>query len=333
MPKVSIIIPTYNSAKTIEETIASIQQQSFTNWELIIIDDGSQDNTVDVIKNIVEPRLQIFVYENGGVGIARNRGIAQATGEFITFLDADDLWTCDKLTLQIEALKQNPQAKVAYSWTSYIDEQGKFLFSGPRFYYRGNIFKELLQKNFLLSASNILIHRDVLELVSGFTPEFSYAADWDFYLRLAQNFDFALVPQYQIFYRQSGNSMSSKIEDMKEQCLYALDQTFEVAAQELMYLKNRSHSNFYLYCADLYRKKIKFNDYKSLNDAWHNLQTAIILHPNNLLKIDTQRIIIKLFFWQLNFQLSNNHLTQLWCKLKKYYLSVPILFKSIINKP
>lgn len=308
MPKVSIIIPTYNSAKTIEETIASVQQQNFTDWELIIIDDGSQDNTVDVIKNIVEPRLKLFVYQNGGVGIARNRGIAKAGGKFITFLDADDLWTRDKLSLQIEALEQNPQAKAVYSWTSYIDEQGKLLFNGTRFYYRGNVFKELLQKNFLLSASNILIDREVLKLVSGFTPEFSYAADWDFYLRLAKNFDFAVVPQYQIFYRQSSNSMSSKIEEMKAQCLSALDQTFAVAAQELIYLKNRSHSNFYLYCADLYRQKIKPGEHKNLNDAWDNLRTAIVLYPPNLLKIDTQRIIIKLLFKQLIFKFSSNYL-------------------------
>ncbi|MGL6341775.1 MAG: glycosyltransferase family 2 protein [Waterburya sp.] len=306
MPKVSIIIPAYNSAKTIEETIASVQQQSFNDWELIIINDGSQDHTVDVINNIVEPRLQLFNYENGGVGTARNRGIAKATGEFLTFLDADDLWTCDKLALQIEALEQNSQAKVVYSWTSYIDEQGKLLFTGTPFSYRGNVLQELLQKNFLLNASNLLIHRDVLELVPGFTPEFSYAADWDFYLRLAQNFDFALVPKHQIFYRQSSNSMSSKIEEMKEECLYVLDRTFEVAAQELTYLQNRSHSNVYLYCADLYRLKIKPGDYKNLNAAWHNLRTAIVLHPLDLLKIDTQRIIIKLLFKQLTFQFSGN---------------------------
>ncbi|MEY2832206.1 MAG: hypothetical protein RLZZ574_1464, partial [Cyanobacteriota bacterium] len=225
MLKVSIIIPTYNSENTIGETIASVQQQSFTNWELIIIDDGSQDNTAGVVKNIAESRIKLFVYENGGVAVARNRGIAQATGEFITFLDADDLWTHDKLALQIEALNQNPKAKVAYSWTSFVDENGKFIFSGKRLYYQGNIYEDLLLTNFLLSGSNILVRKDALQVVTGFKPNLPYAADWDFYLRLAKNFDFVVVPQYQILYRQSVNSMSStvKIEEIKQESLKVID--------------------------------------------------------------------------------------------------------------
>ncbi|MGL4881059.1 MAG: glycosyltransferase family 2 protein [Waterburya sp.] len=311
MPKVSIIIPTYNSEDTIEETIASIQQQSFTNWELIIIDDGSQDNTVDIVKNIVEPRLKLFVYENGGVGMARNRGIAQATGEFITFLDADDLWTCDKLALQIEALNQNPQAKVAYSWTSFIDENGKFLFSGKTLYYQGNVYKHLLLTNFLLSGSNILIHRDVLQVVIGFNPDLPYVADWNFYLRLAKNFDFAVVPKYQILYRQSANSMSSKIEEIKQESLQIINEAFQSAPAKLNLLKKRSYSILYLYCADLYRKKINIEDRQSLVNAKENLKTSILLYPQSLLEISTLRILIKIIVWELFFMIPTGYLTQL----------------------
>lgn len=316
LPTVSIIIPTYNSENTIAETIASVQRQTLTDWELIIIDDGSKDGTVKLIQDIVEPRMRLFVHQNAGVSVARNRGIAQATGQYISFLDADDLWTSDKLAKQVEALNQNYSAKVAYSWTDYIDEQGRLLFSGPRFLYQGNVFPELLQKNFLLNASNILIDRDVLKLVPGFAPELSYVADWDFYLRLAQNFDFALVRQHQIYYRQSANSMSSKIEEMKEQCLMTLNKTFAAAPQELMYLKNISHSNFYLYCADLYRKKLRVGNHNSMDSAWDNLQTAIALHPPHLLKIDTQRILIKLFFWQLLLKMPEGYLIRLRNSLK-----------------
>lgn len=299
MSKVSIIIPTYNSENTIAETVASVQKQSFTDWELIVIDDGSQDDTVRVVKEIAESRLELFVCENGGVSVARNRGIAKAEGEYIAFLDADDLWDSNKLASQVEALETNPKAHVAYSWTNYIDEHGKLLFSGPRFSYQGNVLKQLLQKNFLLNASNILIRRDALKLVQGFDPDLTYAADWDFYIRLAKNFNFILVPEYQTYYRQSANSMSTKIEEMREQCLEALDLTFQDVRDELKYLKDISHSNFYLYCADLYRKKVGTGDRESLHCAWQNLHTAIALYPNNLLKINTQRILIKLFFWQL----------------------------------
>lgn len=301
MSKISIIIPTYNSEKTIEETIASIQQQSFTDYEIIVIDDGSQDNTIKVVKSIVEPRLQLFSYENGGVATARNRGIAHATGEFIAFLDADDLWSPDKLALQIEALYQNPEAKVVYSWTKYIDEHGQPLFSGTRYFYQGDVYKQLLQTNFLTNASNILVHRNVLDLVPGFDPELAYTADWDFYLRLAKNFNFAVVPKFQIYYRQSANSMSTKVEQLKEESLLLLDRVYQTATTKLKLQKNRSYSILYLYCADLYRKKIDINNRKSLVSAKQNLKTSILLYPQSLLQINTQRLLIKLILAELYF--------------------------------
>jgi glycosyltransferase involved in cell wall biosynthesis len=301
--KVSIIIPTYNSANTIESTITSIQQQSFIDWELIIIDDGSVDNTVDVIKNIDEPRIKLFVYENGGVGAARNRGIAQAKGEFIAFLDADDLWTKDKLTEQIEALNNNSEAKVAYSWTSFIDENGQNLFSGANLFYQGNIYEHLLLTNFLLSGSNILVRRDAFQVVEGFKPDIPFAADWDFYLRLARNFDFVVVPKYQILYRQSTGSMSSKIEELKQQSLQVIDEAFQDASTQLQFLKKRSYSILYLYCAELYRKKINHEDKKSLINAKENLKNSILSYPQSLLEFNTIRILIKLILRELSFMI------------------------------
>ncbi len=312
MSKVSIIIPTYNSANTIEETIVSVQQQSFTNWELIIIDDGSQDNTVEVIKNIAESRIKLFSDKNGGVAVARNRGIAQATGDFIAFLDADDLWTPDKLKLQIEALNQNPKAKVAYSWTSFIDENGKFLFSGKNLYYQGNVYSNLLLTNFLLSGSNILICRDALQVVTSFRPDLPYVADWDFYLRLAKNFEFAVVPKYQILYRQSANSMSSKIEQIKQESLEIINEAFQTRPAQFFCSKKRSLSILYLYCAELYQKKINIEDRQSLFNAKENFKISLLLYPPSLLEIDTLRLLIKLTAWKLLFSIFPYYLTKIF---------------------
>ena len=315
MPKVSIIIPTYNSASTIAETIASVQQQSVTDYEIIVIDDGSQDNTIDVVKSIIEPRLKLFPYQNGGVAIARNRGIDRATGEYIAFLDADDLWSPDKLASQIEALDRHPQAKVAYSWVSYMDEQGKLLFSGTPFTYQGNVYPQLLQTNFLTNASNILVHRDVLDTVTGFNPQLAYTADWDFYLRLAKNFEFAVVPQYQIFYRQCANSMSTKVEQLKEECFWYIDRVYQTAARELSFQKDKSYSILHLYCADLYRKKINAHNRKSLVSAKQNLKASILLDPKSILRINTQRLLIKLLWFELYFTPPVQFLAKLRYKL------------------
>jgi glycosyltransferase involved in cell wall biosynthesis len=130
MPLISVIIPAYNAQKTIRETIESVLNQTFKDFEIIVIDDGSQDSTVEIVSAFSDPRLRLFSYPNAGVSATRNRGLAQANSEFISFLDADDLWTPDKLEAQLRALEANPQAAVAYSWTDYIDESSQFLHPG-----------------------------------------------------------------------------------------------------------------------------------------------------------------------------------------------------------
>lgn len=113
MPTISVIIPVYNGQKTIKETIQSVLNQTFADWELIIVNDGSQDATLEIINSINDYRIKVFSYSNAGVSSSRNRGIDQAQGEFISFLDADDLWTPDKLKEQLKALQENPQAALA----------------------------------------------------------------------------------------------------------------------------------------------------------------------------------------------------------------------------
>ena len=127
---ISIIIPAYNAEKYLESTIQSVINQTYTDWELIIINDGSNDGTLELISNFKDrdSRIKVFSYENAGVAHSRNRGIAKARGEYIAFLDADDLWTPNKLEMQLEALQNNLDVGVAYSWVDYIDETGKFLY-------------------------------------------------------------------------------------------------------------------------------------------------------------------------------------------------------------
>src|SRR4028119_270042 len=125
MPTISVIVSAYNAEQTILETITSVLNQTFSNFELLVINDGSTDRTLELLSTVKDPRLKIFSYPNGGVSVARNRGITQASGEFIAVLDADDLWTVDKLELQLAALQEHPEAGLAYSWAYYMDEQAK----------------------------------------------------------------------------------------------------------------------------------------------------------------------------------------------------------------
>jgi len=305
MPVISVIIPAYNAAKTILETIHSIQQQTFSDFEIIVINDGSADGTVELLGTIEEPRLKVFSYQNGGLPVARNRGISHTTGEFITFIDADDLWTPDKLELQLAALQQHPEAGVAYSWTSFINEKSEFLYAWEPLYYQGNVYPDLLLKNFISSGSNILVRRKFIELAGEFTPTLKSAEDWDYYVRLAALCPFVLVPKYQILYRRSSQSMTSKVDVMEKYILIVIETAFQTAPPELQYLKNQSLANTYHFLAQLCIAHAL--DDKGVEQASQKLQKAIQLHPKILLQRQTQRLVLKIGFMRLlPYKISSN---------------------------
>ncbi|MBD2608757.1 glycosyltransferase [Scytonema hofmannii FACHB-248] len=247
MSKISVIIPAYNCAKTIKETIESVLTQSFTDFELIVINDGSTDSSLDIVSKIKDSRIKTFSYTNVGGNVSRNRGINHAVGEFISFLDADDIWTPDKLATQLQALEENPLTKVAYSWTDYIDENGNFVHSGTHISLNGNVYEQLLVKNFLENGSNPLISKDALLAVGGFDESLLAGQDWDMWLRLAREFNFVAVPEVQILYRISANSLSCNLARQEKACLQVLNKAYSTSPESLQHLKAYSFANLYKY--------------------------------------------------------------------------------------
>lgn len=178
MPTISVVIPAYNAKYTILKTIESVQKQTFSDVEIIVINDGSTDGTLEIIKSITDQRLKIFSYENGGLPVARNRGIYHETGEFISFIDADDLWTQDKLEKQLALLQQHPEAGVAYSWTSYfIDGQEEAIFPYAPVFFAGDVYDKLLVSNFIANGSNVLVRSQAIKSVGEFEPTLKSCED------------------------------------------------------------------------------------------------------------------------------------------------------------
>lgn len=245
MPLISVIIPVYNGEKTIRETIESVLKQSFQDFELIVINDGSQDSTLEIISSIQDFRLKIFSYPNAGLSASRNRGIFQATSEYISFLDADDLWTPDKLEAQLQALQENPKAAVAYSWTDYIDESSQLLKRGGYMTVNGDVYAKLLLIDFIANGSNPLIRRQALIEVGSFDESLTAAEDWDMWLRLAARYHFVAVPAPQILYRISMNSMSSNVHKQEAESLQVIEKAFTQAPDSLTYLKQFTLANLY----------------------------------------------------------------------------------------
>ncbi len=247
MPLISVIIPVYNGEKTIRETIESVLNQSFQDFEIIVIDDGSKDSTLEVVNSIQDPRLKVFSYPNARQAASRNRGFSHSAGEFIAFLDADDLWTPNKLEAQLKALQDNPQAAVAYSWSNCIDETGQFLREASHSTLSGDVYPKLLLCDFLDNGSNPLIRRQALIEAGSFDESLPPAEDWDMWLRLAAHYHFVAVPYPHILYRQSPNSESANLSRMASACARVIEQAFTQAPNSLQHLKKHSLANLYKY--------------------------------------------------------------------------------------
>lgn len=297
MPTISVIIPAYNAEHTILDTIKSVQQQTFSDYEIIVINDGSEDRTLELVEQVEDPRLKVFSYKNGGLSTARNRGITRATGEYITFLDADDLWTPDKLEAQLAALEKHPEAGVAYSWTNFMDEKGESFRAGEPIWFEGNVYADLLSDNFIASGSNPLIRKKAIESVGEFDTTLRSCEDWDYMLRLAARWAFVVVPKPQILYRLSLGTMSSKINVMEEAHLIVIEKAFQSIPPELKPLKNKILANMYRIMAHLCLTRIP--NAGGVGLASQKLQTAIYLYPKILLDKKVRVSVVKILIIRL----------------------------------
>ncbi|MDJ0696185.1 glycosyltransferase [Mastigocoleus sp. MO_188.B34] len=298
---ISVVIPVYNGEQTIAETIKSVLNQNFKDIEVIVINDGSTDKTVDIVQNIFDSRLQIFSYDNSGLAATRNRGIKKARGKFISFIDADDLWTLDKLEDQYQVLKANPRAVLAYSWTDYINDSGNFIKAGRRIKFTGWVYERMLMGNFLENGSNPLIRRQVFEEVGHFDESLSAAEDWDMWLRICANHEFVCVQKPQILYRISANSMSNNLKKQEAESLKVIDRAFiDDKAQQLQHLKKTSLANLY-----------KYLTFKAIEAAPNKQQTRIALR----------------FWW--NFINNSSSLRQQWRII--LIAAVKIIFPHLCN--
>lgn len=247
VPVISIIIPVFNGATTLPGTLKSVFCQTFTEFEILLINDGSTDHTVEVVDTFSDPRLRILSYENSGVAVSRNRGVKLAQGKYLAFLDADDLWSPDKLTDQLQALKNHPEAALAYSWTDYIDTDGKLVNPGDHPTEQGVVYSQLLLKNFIENGSNPLIRASSLQQVGLFDPDLPPAEDWDLWLRIAARYAFVVVPKVQVFYRIYPGGSSANVDKMERQCLRVVQRACETASPEVAALREASLSNLYFY--------------------------------------------------------------------------------------
>ncbi len=284
-PLVSVVIPAYNAEATILETIASVRAQTHTDLEIIVIDDGSTDRTRQRVATVADDRLTLQSYPNAGLATARNRGVQHARGAFVSFIDADDLWTPDKLASQLAALERHPEAGLAYSWTVLVDRDGRFLFAKEPLHFEGDVRLPLLRECFIASGSNVLLRRRCIDAVGLFDPALRAAEDWDYWLRVAVDWAFVVVPRYHILYRVSAESMTADAAAVEHACLVVLERALQGAPVTIRQRRNEYVASIKHYVAFLQLTRATGRDNRA-SAGWKLLE-AVRLDPTIVVRRKT----------------------------------------------
>lgn len=221
-PLVSVIIPAYNAERFIGQTLESVLAQTYANFEVLVVDDGSHDHTAAIVRQYVakDSRIQLLQQQNSGVAAARNLAIEKSKGEFIAPLDADDIWYPLNLERQVECLVNSSlRVGLIYAWSIDIDAEDQPTGAFRAAPIEGRVYPTLLLHDFIANASSVLIRRSCFHQVGSYSCQLREQAgqgreDWDLYLRIAEHYEFRVVPDFLVGYRRLPNSMSCDYSSM-----------------------------------------------------------------------------------------------------------------------
>ena len=201
MPRVSVIMPVYNGEKFVGEAIESILNQTFSDFELIIIDDASTDGTLEVVRKFPDGRIRIIRnHENIGIARSRNKGLREAQGEYIAVHDSDDISYPERFELQVKFLDNHPEVAAVGSWYVVIDENGEEL-ERVKLWTRDDDIKAVLLKKNQFAHGAMMIRKECLKAVGGYR-HIERCEDYDLCLRLAERYKLANLPRFLYKYRR-----------------------------------------------------------------------------------------------------------------------------------
>lgn len=230
-PAVTVIIPSYNYANFLTESVESVLGQTFSDFELIIVDDGSTDDTAEIVKKyLCDPRIHYIYQENRGLSAARNAGIMRARGYYIALLDADDAWLPWKLERQVNVMEeQGPEVALVYCFFEFVDEKSEVLEVVDRPILKDPSFNDLMHTNWVLgSGSSVLIRKSVFDRVGYFDEEMKSLEDLNMWLRILHEFDSARVNEVLVRIRRHRRSMQTDIKTMERNMMLHVEKAVEM---------------------------------------------------------------------------------------------------------
>lgn len=208
-PLVSVIIPNYNYAEFVDKAIESVLSQTYKNIEIIVVDDGSTDNSIEVLSTYLSG-ITLVSQSNSGVSSARNSGLVKASGEYVCFLDSDDVWFSNKIEIQISHLLNNKKACVYTGIQLFEENIGVIKSIEPQ--YKGKLWRKYMwnpgRSIVLLGCSNAILPTEIAKSVGGFDTRLSMSADWDFFRKVADLVEIEYDLRCLVGYRQHPKSMS-----------------------------------------------------------------------------------------------------------------------------
>ncbi len=246
-PLVSCLMPAYNAASTLPAAIRSVLEQTLGDLELIVVDDGSTDETPEVLEALTDARVLRLRQPRAGPSVARNRALAAARGTWVACIDADDVWLPQKLAWQTSAMARDPAAAVAYGWTDLVDGELRPLAGDGRVRFEGEVLVELLRQNFICCGSNTLLRRAALVETGGFDESLEAAEDWELHVRLAARYRFVCVPEVVVWYRRTATSLSTDTQLVERAFLAARRKVFADVPKPLHVLQAPATGSFYRY--------------------------------------------------------------------------------------
>lgn len=207
-PEVSVVIATYNMGRFVSEAVESVLAQAAVELEVIVVDDGSDDDTLAVMEAFkADPRVRLVVQQNQGQPRAKNAGIRASRGRFIAFCDADDYWLPNKLALQLPLFENNARVGVVCSSTLALQEDGQVRSHPHAPLQRGRVLESLFQRN-IIPFGTAIIRRECLDQAGLFDESIAMGIDWDLWLRIAVDWEFDFTPEPTYVYRIWSGQMS-----------------------------------------------------------------------------------------------------------------------------
>ncbi|MDD5680055.1 MAG: glycosyltransferase [Candidatus Omnitrophica bacterium] len=271
MVKISVIIPTYNRANYICNAIDSVLAQTYKDFEIIVVDDGSTDNTKEILRQY-DDKIRYFYQDNRGVSVSRNKGMREANGEYVAFLDSDDIWMPNKLERQISYMDSNPDIGLTYSFARYYSKDENYEKIRPKSI--AITIKDMIETDAVLPTSTVMLRKKCLDCVGFFDESMFGMEDFDFWFRVAERFPINFISDIMVHVRSFDVNLSNQNEKMWSGYIAVYNKLIQKYKNvyDLRYMIRRLANRHYLLGAYLYKN----GDFENSRE---NIKKAVQLYP------------------------------------------------------